>query len=904
MILRHVVVFVTLCAVVTGKVILSVPKPIEKKANDNFLLRCQILNDDPESKVNINVTSVPKWSFHGSDEYPVEGAAGVVFTVTGKNRVKHHGINITDLMMYNVRVDEAGSYRCDSEVTVDGKVELLSQTVAVTIYGGIETVEFKPVQHPIEGTKGRIECLSTGKPKPETSWYKINKQDDSEKEISIDNSANTDPRYKLVENDQVLEIDQFQKATDDGIYKCNIHQVATSSIKEMAIEVVGYVRPTFKDLTFDSRYLEGGTGSIVCSAFGTPSPTIKFLKDGNYLTEGDTYSMTPEGQLKLLSISAYDGGSYTCEIENAVGKDRRNVSIEIYLKPKIHGIQNYTVQRGKSLDVECLYGGSPNMTAEWSFGHNAIAEYPVPNAIEQLSEAPKPNKYVEKSPNKVLLKIANATNEDAGEYECIVKNDAGTALKSSFVQIEHGPVVTLIGPQIIRVLEEHKFEVVCTADALPLAGWKWFHDGSRVETSFFMVEADQTKSTLTINEARDHYGMYECEASNPHGSERRNVSVIKTEKPPKPTVDFGSRKPNKAIVTVTNFADMAKSQEPDTVLVKYILKTAVPAAESQPMFDGDWFEKPNEYLNTVSQNFTFSKSAIFTVTKLQPSTDYIFAVIAKNNAGESEWTTIDYTTTDAVAPSMPLYRTANFSTCLETCHIRWEASDDNGSPLVSYKVQYKSMPDPQNYWATTVAPTGGEDFVAQSKQDAESQFDSQLAEKQAATAAQWQETILRLDPANKDLSEYEIELKNLHPRSTYAVRVYSQNGISTSDPTPDLYLRTREFASQDILSGGVNAGAIVAIVVLVVLIFVLIVDVACYYVNQCGLLMCLCVNCCGKTPPQVKAKEIDLEHGGKSLQSSDDKKPLEDPEDLKGDREDTPMISDDKSSTLKKDTSV
>lgn len=64
-----------------------------------------------------------------------------------------------------------------------------------------------------------------------------------------------------------------------------------------------------------------------------------------------------------------------------------------------------------------------------------------------------------------------------------------------------------------------------------------------------------------------------------------------------------------------------------------------------------------------------------------------------------------------------------------------------------------------------------------------------------------------------------------------------------------------------ISAAGVNAGAIVAIVIIVVLIIVLLVDVACYYVNQCGLLMCICVNCCGKTPPEVKAKEVAMEEG-------------------------------------------
>uniref|UniRef100_A0A915HR02 Fibronectin type-III domain-containing protein n=1 Tax=Romanomermis culicivorax TaxID=13658 RepID=A0A915HR02_ROMCU len=144
------------------------------------------------------------------------------------------------------------------------------------------------------------------------------------------------------------------------------------------------------------------------------------------------------------------------------------------------------------------------------------------------------------------------------------------------------------------------------------------------------------------------------------------------------------------------------------------------------------------------------------------------------------------------------------------------------------------------------------------------------------------------DEGKVDPDVQQIELANLQPKTVYVVRVHAINKVAPSLPSPDLYIKTREFGA-DVLQSGVNAGAIVAIVIIVVLIFVLLVDVACYYVNQCGLLMCLCVSCFGKASPEMKAKQIDTEQG---KVMTEDKKPLHDLEDVRGDQgEDAPMIT-------------
>ena len=60
---------------------------------------------------------------------------------------------------------------------------------------------------------------------------------------------------------------------------------------------------------------------------------------------------------------------------------------------------------------------------------------------------------------------------------------------------------------------------------------------------------------------------------------------------------------------------------------------------------------------------------------------------------------------------------------------------------------------------------------------------------------------------------------------------------------------------------GLSAGAIIGIVIAVLIVFLIIVDVSCYFMNGCGVLMCMCVHLCGKQ--DLMRKEKAMEEGEK-----------------------------------------
>ncbi|MGH0178070.1 UNVERIFIED_CONTAM: hypothetical protein FKN15_076581 [Acipenser sinensis] len=71
---------------------------------------------------------------------------------------------------------------------------------------------------------------------------------------------------------------------------------------------------------------------------------------------------------------------------------------------------------------------------------------------------------------------------------------------------------------------------------------------------------------------------------------------------------------------------------------------------------------------------------------------------------------------------------------------------------------------------------------------------------------------------------------------------------------------------------GLGTGAIVGILIIVFIILLVVVDVTCYFLNKCGVLMCIAVNVCGKPGPGAKGK--DMEEGKAAFSKDESKEPI------------------------------
>ncbi|KAF3823585.1 hypothetical protein GH733_007053 [Mirounga leonina] len=73
-------------------------------------------------------------------------------------------------------------------------------------------------------------------------------------------------------------------------------------------------------------------------------------------------------------------------------------------------------------------------------------------------------------------------------------------------------------------------------------------------------------------------------------------------------------------------------------------------------------------------------------------------------------------------------------------------------------------------------------------------------------------------------------------------------------------------------TSGLSTGAIVGILIVIFVLLLVVVDITCYFLNKCGLLMCIAVNLCGKAGPGAKGK--DMEEGKAAFSKDESKEPI------------------------------
>ncbi|KAM6907916.1 neural cell adhesion molecule 1a isoform 3-T3 [Xenentodon cancila] len=126
--------------------------------------------------------------------------------------------------------------------------------------------------------------------------------------------------------------------------------------------------------------------------------------------------------------------------------------------------------------------------------------------------------------------------------------------------------------------------------------------------------------------------------------------------------------------------------------------------------------------------------------------------------------------------------------------------------------------------------------------------------------------------------EYNVEddmtmvtIVGLKPETTYEVKMSAINGKGEGESSLASSFKTKPVHELD-GGSGLGTGAIVGILIVIFFLLLVGVDVTCYFLNKCGLLMCIAVNFCGKAGPGAKSK--DIEEGKAAFTKDESKEPI------------------------------
>uniref|UniRef100_A0A3B3B7K0 Neural cell adhesion molecule 1a n=1 Tax=Oryzias melastigma TaxID=30732 RepID=A0A3B3B7K0_ORYME len=623
--------------------------------------------------------------------------------------------------------------------------------------------------------------------------------------------ASKDVRYKIMANGH-LQIRGIKK-TDEGMYTCEARVMARGEIDFKTMKVVVNVLPTIRARQFEVNATAdiGSSALLACDADGFPDPVVTWTHNGAALEEGDKYSLNEDGsELIIKDVKKVDEGDYTCTATNKAGEKSQEVGLNVFVQPKITYLNNKTASEfDEEVILTCEASGDPTPTISWSSESTIFTEG------EQASWT-RPDKYESLDRNIVVysharvssLTLKNVQFTYAGQYLCIASNSIGQDSQSVYLEVRYSPKI--LGRVASYTWEKNPANISCEVDAHPEANVVWFKDGSQLPSA-------NTTNVKIYNMPTVSYLEITPESQIDFG----NYNCTATNELGSESKEFilipADVPSAPEIQQVESFSStaMVEFKEPDSTggvpLLKYRVEWRFPGKE--------WTHK--EY--SVEDGNTK-----ILVTGLKPETAYEVKMSAINGKGEGESSAASSFKTKPVRePSAPKLE-ANLAEEGNSLRVTWIKQDDGGLPIIHYLVKYKAKHVPE--WKPEIRVPS--------------------------------------------LSEH-MTLNGLAWNTEYEVHVVAENQQGRSDPG---VVSIKTAAQPTAIPGsahggsGLGTGAIVGILIVVFFLLLVGVDVTCYFLNKCGLLMCIAVNVCGKAGPGAKSK--DIEEGKAAFTKDESKEPI------------------------------
>ncbi|XP_047185346.1 neural cell adhesion molecule 1a isoform X10 [Scophthalmus maximus] len=692
------------------------------------------------------------------------------------------------LTIYHANVDSAGIYKC---VAKNGDKEAQA-TVQVKIFQKITFESAPSPQEFSEGDDAEIVCDVISSPPPTLIWKHKGSKIQFAKDV----------RFKILDNGH-LQIRSIKK-TDEGMYNCEARVMARGEIDFRMIKVVVNVLPTIRARQSEVNATAdvGSSALLACDADGFPEPTVTWAHNNVVLETGDKYSLNEDGsELVIKDVAKVDEGEYTCIAKNKAGEKAEEVSLNVFVQPKITYLNNQTAAEfDEQVTLTCEASGDPTPTISWSFENRVFAE-----GQQSLDR----NIVVRSHARVSSLTLKNVQFTYAGQYLCTAGNSIGQDDQHMYLEVRYSPKIQ--GPVATYTWEGNAANISCEVEAHPGASVLWFRDGLQLPSANMTntkIYNTPTASHLEVTpDSQYEFGSYNCTATNAMGTESKEFLLIQADVPSSPEIQGVEPFSSTAVVVFG---------EPDSMggvpIIRYRVEWRLPGQQ--------WTGREYDADDATSR---------ITIAGLKPETTYEVKMSAINGKGESESCPASTFKTEPVQgePSAPKLE-VKVQKGGNSLKVNWIKQDDGGSPIMYYLVRYK-----------------------------------------ARHASHWKPEI-RIPNA----SEYVV-LSGLDWNTEYEVHVVAVNQQGKSEPgTVSFRTATEPTTVPDAVDGGsgLGTGAIVGILIVVFFLLLVGVDVTCYFLNKCGLLMCIAVNFCGKAGPGAKSK--DIEEGKAAFTKDESKEPI------------------------------
>uniref|UniRef100_A0A673NMN7 Neural cell adhesion molecule 1-like n=1 Tax=Sinocyclocheilus rhinocerous TaxID=307959 RepID=A0A673NMN7_9TELE len=568
------------------------------------------------------------------------------------------------LTIYNAKVDNAGTYKC---VASSGDREA-EATVNLKIYQKITFTNVPSPQEFTEGDNAIIVCDVISSPPPTVLWKYKGAKIQFEKDV----------RFRTLNNNH-LQIQGIRK-TDDGVYTCEGRIKARGEVDFRSIKVVVNVLPTIRIRQAETNATAdmGFSTLLACDADGFPEPMVAWARNNVPLESGDKYSFNEDGsEMTILDVTKLDEGDYTCIAKNKAGESEQELSLKVFVQPKITYLESQTTtEMDEQVTLTCEATGDPTPTITWSVGTRVFTEGEQASWTRpEQHKSPDGDVLVRSDARVSSLTLKYAQYTDAGEYLCTARNAIGETAQPVYLEVRYAPKI--LGSVTVYTWEGNPANISCEVLAHPSdVSITWQRDGFQLpnaNTSNIKIYNTPSASYLEVNaESQSDFGNYNCSASNEIGTESKEFIVIPADVPSAPS-----------ITQVQPYSSTAQVlfEEPESTGGVPVLKYR---AEWRAVGRGKGVQRVYEVKDGLSS---------VTVTGLKPETDYEVKMSAINGKGEGDSSqSVVFKTEHVREPSPPILE-GTLQPKGNSLKVKWTKQDDGGSPITHYLVRYKARED-------------------------------------------------------------------------------------------------------------------------------------------------------------------------------------------------------------------
>ncbi|XP_038155797.1 neural cell adhesion molecule L1-like protein isoform X5 [Cyprinodon tularosa] len=363
-------------------------------------------------------------------------------------------------------------------------------------------------------------CEAKGNPEPEFQWKKNGEDFD----------PYLDPRLIKEENSGTFVIPNNGNLTEyQGIYRCYASNKLGTAISKDIEFIVPNV-PKFPKENLEPLEVEEGQPFVLkCDPpSGIPPLQIYWMTINlQHIEQDERVSTGLNGDLYFSHAVEKDSRrDYCCfaafsKIRTIVQKNAMSVKVKTRKGDSANAIlerkpslltppgdrSEKQLVKGDNLELECIPEGIPTPQVEWM---KVGGQLPVKAKLEN---------------HKKLLIVPRAEQEDSGKYMCRAKNLLGEAIHYFTVTVE-GPPEWVSEPESQLSMIGSDVHIKCSASGVPEPTITWRVNGELLLESPAPNRKLLGDTIILHNAKASDSAVYQCEASNRHGTLLSNANIM------------------------------------------------------------------------------------------------------------------------------------------------------------------------------------------------------------------------------------------------------------------------------------------------------------------------------------------------------------------------------------------